>query len=605
LQLTSEGAGAVVGMRILYAAAVACGVWLVLPKAWASARRLRPDMNLLMVIAVAGAVAIDEWLEAATVAFLFALSNLLESWSVGRARRAIESLLSVAPEHVRVRQADGGEAELAPDRVNVGAKFIVRPGERIPLDGRVVLGESSVNQAPITGESKPADKAPGDAVFAGSINGDGALEIESTAAATDTVLARIIRLVEEAQSRRSTAEQWVERFARVYVPVVLACAIAAFVLLPLVFGLSWRDSAYRALVLLVIACPCALVISTPVSIVAGLTAAARRGVLVKGGAYLEVPARLQAIAFDKTGTLTRGRPAVVDVVPLGEHDERELLERAAAMEARSDHPLAVAILDYAAAKGVQPAPVDDLRLVQGKGATATFDGRPFWIGSHKYLEEREQETPDIHARLEALSSAGRSVVVVGNDRHVCGFLTLADAIRPEAKEALDNLRSAGVRRLVMLTGDNKPTGESLAKVVGVDEVYAELLPQDKVAEVERLVRQYKTVAMVGDGINDAPALASATVGIAMGAAGSDAALETADIALLGDELSPLAWLVRHSRRTLAIIRQNVAFSLGVKLIFFLLTFVGWSSLWTAIAADTGASLLVVFNGLRLLHDRPR
>jgi Cd2+/Zn2+-exporting ATPase len=598
-----EGDATLVVARSAYAVAIACGIWLVIPKAWASARRLRPDMNLLMVIAVIGAIAIGEWLEAATVAFLFALSNLLESWSVGRARKAIASLLNVAPQRVRVRLPDGGEGDAAPGDVSIGTTFIVRPGERIPLDGKVLVGQSDVNQAPITGESKPIDKSAGDAVYAGSINGDGALEVESTALATNTVLARIIRLVEEAQSRRSQSEQWVERFARVYVTAVLACAVVALFAPPLVWGAPWDESAYRALVLLVIACPCALVISTPVSIVAGLTAAANRGVLLKGGVFLEIPSRLLAIAFDKTGTLTRGAPEVVDVVPLGEHDETELLQRAAAMEARSDHPLAVAIVKYASARGVQPKAVADLQLIQGKGATATFAGRPFWIGSHKYLEERKQETEVIHARLEELSAAGRSVVVVGNDKHVCGFITLADAIRPEAKETLDRMRAAGIQHLVMLTGDNRPTAESLAAAVGVDEVHAELLPQDKVAEVERLVEKYKNVAMVGDGINDAPALARATIGIAMGAAGSDAALETADVALLADDLSPLPWLVKHSRRTMAIIRQNVVFSLGVKAAFFILTLLGWSSLWGAIAADTGASLLVVFNGLRLLGDR--
>lgn len=604
VQTVAPGSAVIVA-RAAYSVAIACGIWMVIPKAWASARRLRPDMNLLMVIAVIGAIAIGEWLEAATVAFLFALSNLLESWSVGRARKAIASLLSVAPQGVVVRLASGEERETAPDEVGIGTTFIVRPGERIPLDGRVVLGESDVNQAPITGESVPVDKTAGDTVYAGSINGDGALEVESTAAAANTVLARIIRLVEDAQSRRSQSEQWVERFARVYVPAVMACALAALLLPPLAWGLPWVESAYRALVLLVIACPCALVISTPVSIVAGLTAAANRGVLLKGGVFLEIPSRLEAIAFDKTGTLTRGAPQVVDVVPLGEHNEIELLERAAALEARSDHPLAQAILEYALAKGVQPKPVGDLQLIQGKGATATFDGRPFWIGSHKYLEERRQETDAIHTRLEELSAAARSVVVVGNDEHVCGFITLADAIRPEAKESLDRLRAAGVRHLVMLTGDNRPTATRLAAEVGVDEVHAELLPQDKVAEVERLVEKYTNVAMIGDGINDAPALARATIGIAMGAAGSDAALETADVALLADDLSQLPWLVNHSRRTMAIIRQNVVFSLGVKAAFFALTLLGWSSLWAAIAADTGASLLVVFNGLRLLRDRGR
>lgn len=585
---------------LLYGMAVVSGVWLVLPKAWNAARRLRPDMNLLMVIAVCGAVLIGEWLEAATVSFLFALSILLEAWSIGRARRAIAALLDLTPPEVRVRRPDNTEATMPPGQVAIGTRFFVRPGERIAFDGRIVAGSSHVNQAPITGESKLAAKSAGDPIYAGTINGDGALEAESTAAVQDTTLARIIRLVEEAQSSRAASEQWVERFARVYTPAVLVLAALALLIPPLALGRPWLPSTYNALTLLVIACPCALVISTPVSIVAGLTAAARRGILIKGGVYLEIPARLAAIAFDKTGTLTRGEPAVVSVTPLAGHEETELLERAAALEARSDHPLARAIVAYAACRGVHPEPAEAMQLVPGKGATALVGGRPFWIGSHKYLEERGQETPEVHKMLEQLSAAGRSVVVVGNAQHVCGFLTLADAIRPQAKSTLHELRSLGIEHLVLLTGDNTPTAMSLAQQVGLDEVHAELLPQDKVAQIKRLTAKYGQVAMVGDGINDAPALAQSTLGIAMGAAGSDAAIETADIALLSDDLTQLPWLIRHSRRTLAIIRQNIGFSLAIKAVFVVLTFAGWSSLWAAIAADTGASLLVVFNGLRLL-----
>jgi len=591
-----------IAARVCYGLAILAGIWLVLPKAWSSARHLRPDMNLLMVIAACGAVAIGQWLEGATVAFLFALSILLEAWSIGRARRAIKELLDLTPPEVRVRGANGSEALVLPDQVAVGSLFLVRPGERIPLDGRVTAGASHVNQAPITGESMPVSKAAGDAVFAGTINGDGALEAESTAAAKDTTLARIIRLVEEAQSGRAVSEQWVERFARIYTPAILALAVLALFLPPLLFGMPWARSTYNALALLVIACPCALVISTPVSIVAGLTTAAKRGVLIKGGVYLEIPAALSAIAFDKTGTLTRGEPEVVAVTPLSGHDEPELLQRAAALEASSDHPLAKAVVEYAQKKGVRPEPAQDLQTLQGRGVTATFAGRPYWIGSHKYLEERGQETPEVHQTLERLSAEGRSVVVVGNNEHVCGFLVLADAVRPEAKPTLAELRALGIQHLVLLTGDNRPTGQSLAAQVGIDEVHAELLPQDKVAQITRLVERYGPVAMIGDGINDAPALAQSSLGIAMGAAGSDAAIETADIALLADDLTQLPWLIRHSRRTLSIIRQNIGFALAIKAIFVGLTLLGHSSLWAAIAADTGASLLVVFNGLRLLRD---
>jgi Cd2+/Zn2+-exporting ATPase len=445
---------------------------------------------------------------------------------------------------------------------------------------------------------------PGDEVYAGTINGDGALVVESTRPASDTTLARIARMVGEAQSRRSPSEQWVETFARYYTPAVMIAALLVLVVPPLAFGGAWAVWLYRALVLLVIACPCALVISTPVTVVAALASAARNGVLVKGGVFVEAPARLKAVSLDKTGTLTEGRMVVVEVVPLSGHTEVELLERAAALEAHSTHPLARAILEFANGRGVTIPAADEFRILPGKGAAGRVGGTEYWVGSHRYLEERGQETPDVHERLEALARAGRTVVVVGNDRHVCGFIALADQVRAEAKQAVADLRAAGVGHVVMLTGDNRGTAEAIARETGVDEVYAELLPADKVAKVEELVAKYGSVAMVGDGVNDAPAMGRATVGIAMGAVGTDAAIETADIALMSDDLSKLPWLVRHSRRALGVIRQNIAFALGVKALFVILTFVGYSSMWGAIAADTGTSLLVVFNALRLLRTGP-
>ncbi len=605
--LGAEGMGAAhdvpLAARALYGLGVLAGAWYVLPKAWFAARRLRPDLNLLMTVAVVGAVAIGEWLEAATVAFLFSLSLALESWSVGRARRAVAALMDLAPPVVLLLDADGSEKQVAPDQVPVGSHFFVKPGERIPLDGRVVRGASEVNQAPITGESVPVPKTTGAEVFAGTINGDGALTVECTKSAGDTTLAHIIRLVGEAQSRRAPSEQWVEKFARVYTPGVMALALAVLLIPPVFFDGAWQDWFYRSLVLLVIACPCALVISTPVSIVAALAAAARNGVLIKGGLYVESPARLQALAFDKTGTLTEGKPTVVEIVPMSGHDERELLERVAALEARSTHPLARAVVAYAEQQGVEVGPAEDFQIIQGKGATARFNGQEYWLGSHRYLEERGQETEEVHEQLEALAKAGRTVVVVGNASHVCGFIALADTVRPGARQTLQALRDAGVKHLVMLTGDNRGTAEAIARETGVDEVHAELLPADKVTAVEALVAKYGNVAMIGDGVNDAPAMGRATLGIAMGAVGRDAAIETADIALMSDDLSKLTWLIRHSRRTLAVIRQNIGFSLLVKAIFVVLTFAGYSSLWAAIAADTGASLLVIFNGLRLLRHK--
>jgi len=586
---------------ICYAIGIFAGVWTVLPKAWIALKRMRPDMNLLMVVAVIGAVAIGQWLEAATVAFLFALSLTLEAWSVGRARRAVAALLALTPPEARLLHPDGREETVSPDKVPVGGRFRVRPGDRIPLDGRVAEGAGSVDQSPITGESIPVPKAPGDEVFAGTINGEGSLAVESTKPVSDTTLARITRMVGEAQSRRAPSEQWVESFARYYTPTVMVLALAVLIIPPLIFGEPWEEWLYRALVLLVIACPCALVISTPVSIVAALAAAARNGVLIKGGVYVEAPARLKAIAMDKTGTLTLGRPEVVEVVALAEHTQEELLERAAALESQSTHPLAHAILAYSKAKGIAVPPLDEFRILAGKGAAGRVRGTEYWLGSHRYLEERGQETPEVHARLEALSAAGRAIVVVGNDRHVCGFIALADTVRPEARQAVADLRVAGVEHIVMLTGDNRGTAEAIARETGVDEVYADLLPADKVTKVEEMVAKYGTVAMIGDGVNDAPAMGRATIGLAMGAIGTDAAIETADIALMSDDLAKLPWLVRHSRKALAIIRQNIAFALGVKAVFVVLTLFGYSSMWAAVAADSGATLVVVFNALRLLR----
>jgi Cd2+/Zn2+-exporting ATPase len=581
--------------------AILSGTWSVLPKAWRALRSLRPDMNLLMTIAVLGAVGIGEWFEGATVAFLFSLSLALESWSVGRARRAVAALMDLTPQMARIRHPDGREEEIPAERVEVGSVLVVKPGERIPLDGVVARGESEVNQAPITGESVPAAKRSGEQVFAGTINGDGALEIDVTKAAGETTLAHIIRLVEEAHSRRAPAEQWVEKFARIYTPAVMALALGVLVVPPLALGGAWDVWIYRALVLLVIACPCALVISTPVSIVAALAAAARNGVLVKGGLFLEIPARLRAVALDKTGTLTYGRPNVVEVVPLAGHDEPGLLQRVGALEARSEHPLGRAILEYAKERGVEVRPADDFRILQGKGASGRFEGREYWLGSHRYLEERGQETEEIHDRLESMSSAGRTVVVVGTGEHVCGLIGVADSVRPESRLAVAAMRAAGVQRIVILTGDNRGTAEAIARETGIDEVRAEMLPAEKVAAIDELLARYGVVAMIGDGVNDAPAMARATISIAMGAAGSDAAIETADVALMADDLSKLPWLIRHSRRTLGVIRQNITFSLAVKAVFVVATFAGLASLWAAIAADMGASLLVIANGLRLLR----
>ena len=586
--------------RALYGLGLVSGVWLVLPRAWYAVRTLRPDMNLLMTVAVVGAVAIDEWFEAATVACLFAVSLALESWSIGQARRAVAALLELEPTTVRLVEPDG-HREIPAAEAPVGSRFLVKPGERVALDGEVRTGASRVDESPVTGESLPVTKTPGTTVFAGSINGEGGLEVISTKRATDTVLSSIVRLVRQAQSRRSPSEQWVSTFARVYTPTVFALAFLVWLGPPLLLGEEWDDWGYRALVLLVIGCPCALVISTPVSIVASLAAAARQGVLIKGGIFAELPAQLEAVAFDKTGTLTSGRPVVADVVANDGHTPDEMLSTAAALEAHSTHPLARAIVAHARARAIRPAHVRDFQLLPGKGGIGWLDGRRYWIGSLRYLEERGQATAMVRETLQTLSGAGRTVVAIGADDHVCGFIALSDPVRPVARSVVGRLRREGLQRIVMLTGDNTATAQAIGRETGVDEIRAELLPADKVAAVESLLARHRVVAMVGDGVNDAPAMARATLGIAMGAAGSDAAIETADIALMADDLAKLPWLIQHSRRTLRVIRVNIAFALGVKAAFVAFTLAGFASLWAAITADMGASLLVVFNGLRLLR----
>jgi Cd2+/Zn2+-exporting ATPase len=589
-------------VQALYTLAAIAGAWFILPKAWRALVRLRPDMNLLMVVAVSGAILLGEFQEAATVSFLFALSLALEAWSVGRARRAIESLMALTPQQATVIRGNQ-ESPLPAEQVAIGSTVLVRPGEKIPLDGAIVQGATSIDQSPITGESTPVDKAIGDEVFAGTINLDGAIHLRTTKLAEDTTLARIVRLVGDAQSKRSPSEQWVERFALVYTPSVMAAALAIMLLPPLFAGGVWSEWFYRGLVLLVIACPCALVISTPVSIVAAIASAARRGVLVKGGPAMEAPARLRAIAFDKTGTLTEGHPEVADVIALSGHSREELLRIAGAIEAHATHPLGTAIVRAARSAGIEPVAAADYRAIPGKGATATLDGREVWIGSYRLLEERGHGAETLREQSSSLSQRGMSLVAVGEDRHVCGFIGLADRARSTAKSTVAELHALGVRPLVMLTGDHRAAAEGIARDVGVDEIRAELLPENKVALIEELVAKHGAVAMIGDGVNDAPALARSTLGIAMGAAGTDAALETADVALMGDDLTAIPWLIRHSRRTIAIIRQNIYAALGVKLLFVLLSLAGYATLWTAIAADTGMSLAVVLNGLRLLRAK--
>lgn len=590
--------------KALYLASTLAGAWFILPKAWFSLRSLRPDMNLLMTVAAAGAIGLGDWLEAASVAFLFALALLLESWSVERTRRAVGSLMANSPETARfICPTDGDIEEKPVSDVPVGVTVLVRPGERIPLDGVVTAGATSVNQASITGESVPVPRGPGEPVFAGTLNGEGAIEFRSTRHASDTTLARIIRMIEDARARRAPVERWVERFARIYTPAMMVLALGIAALPPLLFRENWGEWFYQALVILVIACPCALVISTPVSIVAGLASAAKNGILIKGGSFLELPASLRAVAFDKTGTLTSGKPSVRAVLPLSGQSEEELLAMAASLEAENTHPAGHAILDEAEKRGLAFSRAEDSAVIPGLGALGIIGGRRTWVGSPRLLRETGKGSFDFDLGPAArdLESAGHSAVVVWNANGILGLIGIADTVRQKAPETVGSLRKLGIREVLMLTGDAEQAASAVATAAGVDECRSGLLPEDKVREVEAARERHGTVAMVGDGVNDAPALAAADLGIAMGAMGTDTAIETADVALMSDDLSKLPWLIAHSRRTLRVIRENVVFALGVKAVFVGLSVAGLASLWGAIAADMGASLVVIGNGLRLLR----
>ncbi|MBX7106779.1 MAG: heavy metal translocating P-type ATPase, partial [Gemmataceae bacterium] len=511
--------------------AMLAGGWFLLPKAWRAVRRLRPDINLLVVIAAIGASVIGEWVEASAVVFLFGVAEWLEGWADRRARRATEALLELAPK-IAVVKRDGRFAEVPVDQVALGETVATKSGMSIPLDGVVLSGESAVNQAPITGESVPVDKKPGDTVFAGTINGEGALEIKVTKATGDTTLARIIRLVAEAQEQKAPTQRFVDVFARYYTPAVTVVALLVFLLPPLFMGGDWNTWLYRACVLLIIACPCALVISTPVSIVAGLTALARRGVLVKGGAHLETIGRLKGLAVDKTGTITEGKPQVLGVELLGSATMPQVLGVAASIDEHSAHPLAKAVVAHAKAQQIPYGRATNYQARSGRGAEGIIDGHAYFVGNHRFAHELGVCSDSVEARLAAIEARGQSVVVVGHRPHdgcqgeVLGIIAVGDTLRPNAKAAIAALHAAGVEQVVMLSGDNQRTADFIARQVGIDEARGDLLPDDKVEAVKALQAKYGVVGMVGDGVNDAPALAAADIGIAMGAAGTDAAIET-------------------------------------------------------------------------------
>lgn len=588
----------------LFLPAILIGGLPIARKGLARARQGALDMNALMTIAVAGAIALGEWTEGAATVALFSLAQLLESRSLERARRAISGLMTLAPETALVRR-EGREARVRADEVRAGETIIVRPGERVALDGLVADGASEVDQSPLTGESAPVTKQHGAEVFAGSINGFGTLSVRVTRGAAETALARIIRRVEEAQSSRAPSQGFVDRFARVYTPLVVALAVAIAVVPPLLAQGGFSDWLYRGLVLLVISCPCALVISTPVSIVSALTAASRRGVLIKGGAHLETMATLRGVVFDKTGTLTAGLPVVTDVLPADGASAAETLQVAAAVATWSSHPLAVAITERARREGLAGIAVRQTRALAGRGMRGLVQGRDVLVGSHRLFDEEGLCDHRMDRALSSLEAEGKTAVLVGAsgpDGRLIGALGVADDVRPEAADAVARLREQGLRA-AMLTGDNARTAEAIASRVGIDEWSADLLPDGKVAHVRALQQRLGPAAMVGDGVNDAPALATAAVGIAMGGRGTDVALETADIVLMSDDLRRIPETILLGRAARRVVRNNVAFALLVKAAVLALAIAGHGTLWAAVAADMGASLLVVGNGLRLLNHR--
>ena len=597
-----ENSPVVIALALL---SIATGGLGTLKKGWIALKTFTLNINFLMSIAVIGAVAIGEWPEAAVVIVLFALAELIESLSLERARNAIRGLMAMAPEIATVRLDNGEWTERAAAEVDVGQTVRVKPGERIPLDGVVTAGASSVNQAPITGESIPVEKAPGDPVFAGTVNERGALEFKVTANKGNTTLARIVHAVQEAQGQRAPTQRFVDQFARYYTPSVVVFAVLVTSVPPLFFGAAFLDWFYKALVMLVIACPCALVISTPVTVVSGLASAARRGLLVKGGVHLENGRLIKAVALDKTGTLTHDRLVLTDIVSLGGRPADVLLQLAASVDAHSEHPVAAAIV---AAWQTPANPVETKRplleaasfeSLTGRGAKAVIEGSLYYVGNHRLVEELGICGPAVEKVLLQLEQEGKTVVVLTSEIEALCAFGVADTLRGHSAEAIRELHALGVAS-VMLTGDNQTTARAIAAMVGIDDARGNLLPEDKLAAIDELLARYGNVGMVGDGINDAPALAKASIGFAMGAAGTDTAIETADVALMDDDLRKLPAFIALSRATSRVLWQNISLGLGIKVVFFALALTGTATLWMAVFADMGASLLVVGNGLRLL-----
>ncbi len=583
-----------------YASSILIGGWALFRTGITNLVHLVFDMKTLMSVAVIGAAIIGEWREGAVVVLLFAISEKLETFSLEKARRSIRSLMEIAPDNVTIRRG-GTELSLAVEEAVIGDIQLVKPGEKIALDGRVLSGASTVNQAPITGESIPAEKQTGDEVFAGTLNEEGYLEVEITKHAKDTTLAKIIHLVEEAQGQRAPSQAFIDRFAAYYTPCIIALAAIVAALPPLLFGGMWSTWIYQGLAVLVVGCPCALVISTPVAVVTAIGNAARQGVLIKGGIYLEEMGRIEAMAFDKTGTLTMGAPVITDMFFYSEKDKT--MRNLAALEYHSQHPLASAVITKAREAGVvfENVQITNFQSVTGKGIQGVIHGETIYAGKPSFFS-RELLSP-VQEKITSLQEEGKTVIITGTTAKITAVAAAADSWRPESKNVLSRLKTTGIDELIMLTGDHRRTAEAIGKEVGIRNVQAELLPEEKLSYIQKLTKNNKKAAMVGDGVNDAPALANAAVGIAMGGAGTDTALETADITLMADDLEKLPYTVNLSRKTLNIIKQNIVFALGVKAAALLLVIPGWLTLWIAIFADMGATLLVTLNALRLLKTK--
>ncbi|MDO9165975.1 MAG: heavy metal translocating P-type ATPase [Rhodoferax sp.] len=580
-------------------AVLACGI-TTYKKGWVAIRNGNLNINALMSIAVTGAFLLGQWPEAAMVMVLFTVAELIEAKSLDRARNAIKNLIQLAPERATVLQDDGTWREVTAKSVPIDARVRIKPGERVALDGKIVSGRSAINQAPITGESLPVEKAEGDVVFAGTINESGSIEYIVTAVAGDSTLARIIHAVEEAQGARAPTQRFVDQFARVYTPVVFIIALAIAILPPLVLGGDWFTWVYKALVLLVIACPCALVISTPVTIVSGLAAAARQGILVKGGVYLEEGRKLVWLALDKTGTITHGKPAQTDFVVLNGWNDAEVRSLAASLASRSDHPVSRALAEAAKRDAIALRNVEWFEALPGRGTKGIIEGKLYHLGNHRLIHEQGRCSDELEARLSALEEQGKTVILLTDEQSVHGLFAVADTVKESSRQAIAELHALGIKT-VMLTGDNDHTARAIAEQVGIDEARGDLLPDDKLKAIESKMGKDGAVGMVGDGINDAPALARSDIGFAMGAAGTGTAIETADVALMDDDLRKLPRFVRLSRHTHALLVQNIVLALGIKAVFLVLTVIGIGTMWMAVFADVGASLLVVANGLRLLR----